>query len=402
MGRAPRRDSVTRPDEVALRVALLCEVFPALGETFVQRQVAFLGADVLCAVDKSAELKTDGGAASIRSLSRNTPFDILPGWHVGRRILARLFGEPAPAWTAEAGAAFTAALDEMQPDVVLVQFGQNAVRAREQLEQTELPVVVQFFGQDASALLRRKRYVAHLPGLFERAASVVVMGRDMGDRLEAVGCPADKIHVIPVGVPIDDLPVAERVGAQPCRFVAAHRWVGKKGVIESLEALARCRRDVPDVSLDLVGGGPLEGRIREFIAGEELGDAVRLHGSMPNADLHARLISKAGCLIQHSRTAANGDREGWPVVIAEAAAAGLPVVSTRHAAIPEQVLDGTTGFLVAEGDVGGMADAMIRLARDPELREQMGQAARAHTQATGALPTQLARLREVLVSASRR
>lgn len=393
---------MTNSGEADLRVALLCEVFPALGETFVQRQVAYLGAHVLCAVDKSAQLGTAGGAASIRSLSRNTPFDVLPGWHTGRRILARLFGEPAPAWTTEAGAKFTTALEELAADVLLVQFGQNAVRAREQLARTQLPVVVQFFGQDASALLRRKRYVAHLPALFERAASVVVMGKDMGERLEDVGCPADKIHVIPVGVPIDDLPVAEQVTEQPCRFVAAHRWVGKKGVLESLEALERCRREVPGVSLDLVGGGPLEGRIREFIAREDLGQAVRLHGSMPNAELHARLISKAGCLIQHSRTAANGDREGWPVVIAEAAAAGLPVVSTRHAAIPEQVVDGTTGYLVEEGDVAGMAEAMVRLARDPALRQQMGRAAREHTQATGALPTQLARLRELLICASRR
>jgi len=62
--------------------------------------------------------------------------------------------------------------------------------------------------------------------------------------------------------------------------------------------------------------------------------------------------------------------------VLEAGASGLPIVSTRHGGIQEVVIDGETGFLVQEGDVEGMADRMIRLAKDPDLAARLGRAAR--------------------------
>ena len=68
--------------------------------------------------------------------------------------------------------------------------------------------------------------------------------------------------------------------------------------------------------------------------------------------------------------------DGTPVAVLEASATGLPVVATRHAGIPDVVLDGETGLLVDEGDVEGMAAQMIRLADDPELAARLGRAGR--------------------------
>jgi glycosyltransferase involved in cell wall biosynthesis len=76
--------------------------------------------------------------------------------------------------------------------------------------------------------------------------------------------------------------------------------------------------------------------------------------------------------------APSGDCEGTPVSILEAGATGLPVVSTRHAGIPDVVLEGETGFLVDEGDLSGMAHWMIQFAEQPELARTMGSAARKH------------------------
>jgi len=86
-------------------------------------------------------------------------------------------------------------------------------------------------------------------------------------------------------------------------------------------------------------------------------------------------MAKADIFLQHSVTdPTNGDMEGLPVAILEAMARGLPVVSTRHAGIPEQVVEEQTGILVDEGDVDGMAKGILRLAIDPSLRQRMGQA----------------------------
>ncbi len=68
--------------------------------------------------------------------------------------------------------------------------------------------------------------------------------------------------------------------------------------------------------------------------------------------------------------------EGTPVAILEASAAALPVISTRHAGIPDVIIDGETGFLVDEHDVDGMAENMIKLLDNPDLSEKMGKAGR--------------------------
>ena len=62
--------------------------------------------------------------------------------------------------------------------------------------------------------------------------------------------------------------------------------------------------------------------------------------------------------------------------ILEAGGSGLPVISTRHAGIPDVVIEGETGFLVDERDVEGMAKHMLRIAEDPPLAARLGQAAR--------------------------
>jgi glycosyltransferase involved in cell wall biosynthesis len=87
-----------------------------------------------------------------------------------------------------------------------------------------------------------------------------------------------------------------------------------------------------------------------------------------------RLLSEADIFLQHSMTdPQTGDEEGLPVAILEAMAHGLPVVSTRHAGIPEAILDGVTGYLVNEGESALMAECLVTLARDVDLRQRMGE-----------------------------
>jgi glycosyltransferase involved in cell wall biosynthesis len=83
----------------------------------------------------------------------------------------------------------------------------------------------------------------------------------------------------------------------------------------------------------------------------------------------------ADMFLQHSITdPATGDEEGLPVAVLEAMANALPVVATRHAGIPEAVLEGATGYLVDEGDTASMADRIVALARDADRRRNMGRA----------------------------
>jgi glycosyltransferase involved in cell wall biosynthesis len=101
--------------------------------------------------------------------------------------------------------------------------------------------------------------------------------------------------------------------------------------------------------------------------------------------------------VQHSRVAADGDSEGNPVAVMEAQLSGLPVVATRHAGIPEVVLDGQTGLLVDEGDVNAMAAAIELLLLDPALCAQFGAAGRCHVAEGFTLERHLADLSRFLI-----
>ena len=84
--------------------------------------------------------------------------------------------------------------------------------------------------------------------------------------------------------------------------------------------------------------------------------------------------------VQHSLVASDGDCEGSPVAVMEAQLSGLPVVATRHAGIPDVVLDGESGYLVDEGDVAAMAAAIAKLIEDPALAARLGDCGRRRVQ----------------------
>lgn len=138
-----------------------------------------------------------------------------------------------------------------------------------------------------------------------------------------------------------------------------------------MEAFRQAVNVYPDLRLDYIGTGDLLPAVRQFIHEFSLSDKVTLHGSQPNETVQ-QLMRESDIFLQHSITAPDGDEEGLPVAILEAMGNALPVVSTRHAGIPESVSDLITGFLVDERDCLKMAQRIVALAQHPELRTKMG------------------------------
>ncbi len=125
----------------------------------------------------------------------------------------------------------------------------------------------------------------------------------------------------------------------------------------------------------MIGFGPLMESSVQLARDLRIADAVTIMGPCAPQVIQEEM-RRARCFVQHSVVASDGDSEGTPVSILEAGASGLPVVSTRHAGIPDVVLEGETGFLVEERDLSGMAARMLRFAVDPALAGKMGEAAR--------------------------
>jgi colanic acid/amylovoran biosynthesis glycosyltransferase len=143
-----------------------------------------------------------------------------------------------------------------------------------------------------------------------------------------------------------------------------------KGISYSIRAFAMLSASKNCV-LRVVGDGPELELARRISA--ELGviERVTFLGALGFSAV-AKEFAYADVFLLHSVTAAQRETEGLPVAICEAMANCLPVVSTRHAGIPEVVKDGVTGLLVAERDVASFYYAMKRLADDPAARRNFG------------------------------
>jgi glycosyltransferase involved in cell wall biosynthesis len=159
--------------------------------------------------------------------------------------------------------------------------------------------------------------------------------------------------------------------ADPVRLLAVGRLQPKKGFDVVLRALAR----VPGhVVLTLVGYGPGEARLRRLCAALGLEGRVRWTGQLDQPAVRA-LYRESDLFVLAPRIAADGDRDGLPNVVVEALSQALPVVATRAAALPEAVEDGVNGRLVPPDDPAALADAVARLAADPDARRRLGAAA---------------------------
>jgi colanic acid/amylovoran biosynthesis glycosyltransferase len=156
------------------------------------------------------------------------------------------------------------------------------------------------------------------------------------------------------------------------------RFVEKKGFEYGVRAFAQIRNEFPKAQLRIVGDGPLRPEIEGLVREHDLAERVLILGSLPY-DAYAKEADKAHILLAPSVTAANGDSEGGaPTVLLEMQARGLPILSTRHADIPEVVADQVSGFLVPERDVKALSEKLVQLLAHPEQWDEMGRAGRAH------------------------
>jgi colanic acid/amylovoran biosynthesis glycosyltransferase len=181
----------------------------------------------------------------------------------------------------------------------------------------------------------------------------------------------DRLVVVPCGVNPSEYTSRDGDGNDRWfNLLSVGRLVELKGHPVLLAAVAELTRRGVDVRLVLVGEGPLRPRLTTLAAELGIADRVELRGAVAHDALPSCYASAdAFCLASFA--------EGLPVVLMEAMAGGLPVVSTQVMGIPELVEDGLSGLLVAPGRADLLADALERLARDPALRRDMGQRGRA-------------------------
>ncbi|HEX2016535.1 MAG TPA: glycosyltransferase [Solirubrobacteraceae bacterium] len=176
---------------------------------------------------------------------------------------------------------------------------------------------------------------------------------------------ARRVEVVRYGIDVGRFAYQERTlpADGPVRLLCVASLQEYKGHRYLIEALAQSPT-LERVSVDLVGGGHLDGELRRLAAELGVGDRVRFHGALPEPRV-LELLNASDGFVLPSIVAGDGQMEGLPNVLIEALAVGVPVVSTRISGIPELIRDGDTGLLAEAADAGSLARALERLLADP-------------------------------------
>jgi colanic acid/amylovoran biosynthesis glycosyltransferase len=283
------------------------------------------------------------------------------------------------SWDREITDAYIKAIRDSEADVVLAEWGTVAARLVDATLTTGVPLVAHFHGYEVGVHSVLAKHADAYRKLFAHAAAIVSVSRAMTGKLITLGAPPDKVHYNTYGTSCEDFGGGDP-GSAPPEFVAVGRFVEKKAPHVTILAFASVLRLCPEARLRMIGKGPLLDACRQLTRALNITHAVEFLGPGDIAAVQAAM-RRARCFVLHSVEAPDGDTEGTPNVVLEAGATGLPVVSTRHAGIPDVVVDGETGLLVDEYAVDEMADRMLRLAQDAGLAGRMGASARRHIEA---------------------
>jgi glycosyltransferase involved in cell wall biosynthesis len=242
-----------------------------------------------------------------------------------------------------------------------------------------LPLVVSLHGSDVAVSERSRAIGRATRWSLSRSAAVTAPSADLLERARRLGATG-ALERVPYGADASAFQVApgtgealrRRLGLGEDAVVVAGvgRLIPVKGFEYLVDAHAAALASSPELRLVLVGDGDgrsgLEARIRAL----GVSDTVVLAGAAPPAEIPAYMAASDVIAVPSIRH--GGYVDGLPNVALEAMAAGKPVVGSRVGGIPELVRDGENGVLVPEKDAGVLAEALVALARDPELRARLG------------------------------
>lgn len=276
----------------------------------------------------------------------------------------------------------TAVIRRAAPSLIHAHFGFDGVEAWPIARRLGVPLLVTLHGSDITIRMewfakgragrRWRGYPARLGRLAqEESVTFIAISENIRQAAIAAGLPQNRIVVRPIGIDRSrfvpgGVPIAQR---RPV-ILFLGRLVEKKGCIYLLEAFERVRSHLPEAELVIAGDGPERAKLAQHAA--SIG-AVRFVGAFTREQANT-LLAEARVFCLPSITAESGDAEGLPLVILEAQASGVPVVTSARGGATEGILDGVTGYAFSECDVGLLAEQLTRLLTDDVLATQFSTA----------------------------
>ena len=364
-----------------INLALISPNQNAYSETFIQNHKKHFDANVHFYYGGSLPQYLEGD--SLLRLSRKET--------ISRRIKERIFKKKMTNTDQEK--ALINSFRKYKIDAVYAEYGTTGAAITNICKQLNLPLIVNFHGYDASVTdILDNHKIAYLL-MFEYATKVVVVSEFMYSRLLDIGCPADKLEYITYGP--EDAFFDIQPNYEEISFLAVGRFVDKKAPYYTILAFEKVVEKYPNAKLYMAGNGILLNTCINLCSYLKLDNHITFLDALSHEEL-MQYYTKVRAFVQHSVTAKNGDMEGTPVAVLEASAAALPVISTKHAGIPDVIIDGETGFLVEEHDIDGMAENMIKIIEDADLAKKMGEAGRRNVRENFCIDKHIGKLNELI------
>lgn len=275
-------------------------------------------------------------------------------------------------------------LEREKAQLVHVHFATEAVQIWPLIKAMNLPMLVTLHGFDIN--IYRKWWESgqggHLMKIYpkrllelahEKNVHFIAVSEAIRQRAIEYGIPAEKITVQYIGVDSERfVPAGLPITQRKKQILYVGRLVEKKGAGYLIQAFARISDQVPDAELVIVGDGPL--RTQFEVQADKLKLNVSFLGALSSAKVQQKLHeARVFCL--PSVTAESGDAEGFGIVLLEAQACGVPVVTSARGGATEGVKDGITGFSFLEKDTNTLTNRLLKVLQDDELALNMSNAA---------------------------
>lgn len=392
-----------------MKIAFLLGKFPVLSQTFVLNQITGLidrGHDVAIFAGARGDDSVIHGDIEAYGLQNKVKYArVMPR---RRNFVSRLVGVPslffhtkARSWPGLARCfnprlfgADALSLKEIyrvarysdigldQYDIVHCHFGTAGILAAILKEAGVIngKVVTVFHGYDVTKFVQASAENVY-ERLFRSGDLFLPISERWKSEVIGLGCDPHRISVHRMGIDVNRFTFCPRVPGEngEINLLTVARLVEKKGVEYGIRAVAGLVKDFPGIRYKIAGDGPLYEPLKKLIDELGLGDAIQLLG-WKNQEQVLDLMQGSHILLAPSVTAQDGDQEGIPVVLMEAMALGLPVLSTRHSGIPELVQDGESGYVVEERNVGQLVQRLRELCENSERWAVMGTSGRRYVE----------------------
>jgi len=260
-------------------------------------------------------------------------------------------------------------------DIVHVQYGTN-VKPLDIYKKIGLingKLIVSFHGHDAffpiNGIIENNGYYDEL---FKYGDIIIANTRYLAQILENLGCPWDKLKIIPVGVDTDFFKPGKDVfySREIFKIISVGRLDKVKGQCYAIEVLRLLKEKGYEVCLSIIGEGSERANLENLIFKYQLKEQIKLRGKLSRSEVK-KAMGEHDLFVLPAVAVSNERRETQGLATLEAQACGLPAVVFDSGGVKYTVLNGETGFIVPEYDVEAMALSIEKLIVDEQLRKSM-------------------------------